>query len=68
MTAAAQERRADAVPASIQDAISRERAFRIMVSVVGAIGLLIGIQILENGPIGANVPAGLLRSGITAAI
>ena len=31
-----------------------------MVSVVGAIGLLIGIQMLENGPIGANVPAALL--------
>ena len=60
MTAAAQERPAEAVPASIQEAISRERAFRIMVSLVGAIGLLIGIQMLENGPIGANVPAALL--------
>ena len=60
MTAAAQERPAETVPASIQEAISRERAFRLVVSVVGAIGLLIGIQMLENGPIGANVPAALL--------
>ena len=57
MTAAAQERRAEAAPASFQDAISRERAFRIVVSVAGAIGLLVGIQILEKGPIGASVPA-----------
>ena len=62
MTVAAQERPAEAAPGAIQGAISRERTFRIVVSVVGAIGLLVAVQILENGPIGANVPAALLAA------
>ena len=57
MTAAAQERRAEPAAASVREAISRERAFRVVVSVVGSIGLLAGIQMIETGPIGANVPA-----------
>jgi hypothetical protein len=57
VTAAARERHADATPSSIPEAIARERAFRVVVSVVGAIGLLVGIQILETGTIGASVPA-----------
>jgi hypothetical protein len=59
VTAAAQERLAETAPASIQEAISRERAFRIVVSIAGAVGVLVGVQMLEYGPIGASIPAAL---------
>ena len=37
--------------------MSRDRAFRVTVSIVGSIGLVAGIRLLEGGPIGASVPA-----------
>ncbi|MGQ0608888.1 MAG: hypothetical protein ACT4OQ_10560 [Chloroflexota bacterium] len=44
---------------AVEDALWRERAFRAVISIVGTVGLFVGVQMVETGPIGASVPAAL---------
>ncbi|MGH2384436.1 MAG: hypothetical protein ACRDGB_05210, partial [Candidatus Limnocylindria bacterium] len=55
----AYERPAVGETSSVEDALWREQAFRAVISIVGAVGLFVGVQMLETGPIGASVPAAL---------
>ena len=53
----AYERSVAAESATAREALSREQAFRVVISLVGSVGLFVGILLLAPGSIGASVPA-----------